>query len=141
MRLTLHTDFALRVLIYLATHGERMCSVAEIAKAHRVSQNHLMKVVNELANHGFVETVRGRNGGMKLARAPEKIGVGDVVRKTEEGMDLADCDNCVIAGICGLTPVLRKGVVAMLEVFDRYTVADLITKRKQLTAVFDAATA
>jgi Rrf2 family nitric oxide-sensitive transcriptional repressor len=139
MRLTLYTDYSLRVLIYLAAHDDRMCSIAEIAKAHRISYSHLMKVVNALAHHGFVETVRGRGGGLKLAKAPSAIGVGDVVRKTEEGMNLVDCDNCVIVSACGLTPVFRKGVAAMMSVFDDYTVADLIAKRKQLAAALSAA--
>lgn len=139
MRLTRYTDYSLRVLIYLATNDDRVCAIAEIAKAYKISYNHLMKVVNALAHYGFVETTRGRGGGLKLARAPNKIGVGDVVRKTEDGMDLADCGSCVIAPVCGLTPVLRKGVNAMLNVFDDYTIADFMTKRKKLSDTFNAA--
>ncbi len=139
MRLTRYTDYSLRVLIYLATHAEKPCAIADIAKAYRISYNHLMKVVNALANHGFVETTRGRGGGIKLARAPEKIGVGDVVRKTEDGIELADCGSCVIAPACGLTPVLSKGVNAMLAVFDDYTIADFMNKRRQLANAFEKA--
>jgi Rrf2 family nitric oxide-sensitive transcriptional repressor len=139
MRLTRYTDYSLRVLIYLATHDGKDCSIAKIAKAYGISYNHLMKVVNALANEGFVETTRGRGGGLKLARAPEKIGVGDVVRKTEDGMDLADCGGCIIASACGLTPVLSKGVSAMLKVFDSYTIADFMNKRKHLSAAFEKA--
>lgn len=139
MRLTRYTDYSLRVLIYLATHAEKPCAIADIASAYRISYNHLMKVVNALAHHGFVKSTRGRGGGIKLARPPEKIGIGDVVRKTEDGIELADCGSCVIAPACGLTPVLAKGVNAMLAVFDDYTIADFMNKRRQLVSAFEKA--
>ncbi|MBL8644682.1 MAG: Rrf2 family transcriptional regulator [Rhodospirillaceae bacterium] len=139
MRLTRYTDYSLRVLIYLAARGDEPASIQDIAKAYGISYNHLMKVVNALAHHGFVETTRGRKGGIRLAHPAAKIGVGDVVRKTEDGMDLAECGSCVIAPACGLTPVLAKGVNAMLRVFDDYTIADFMTKRRQLAAALDAA--
>jgi Rrf2 family nitric oxide-sensitive transcriptional repressor len=139
MRLTRYTDYSMRVLIYLAVYEDRLCSIAEIAKAYQISYSHLMKVVNALSHHGFVETTRGRGGGLKLLKAPHKIIVGDVVRKTEEGMDLADCGNCIIAPACGLTSVLSKGVAAMLDVFDDYTIADFMATRKKLATTLDAA--
>lgn len=129
MRLTRYTDYALRVLIHLALHEERLCSIGEISRAYDISHNHLMKVVNALAHDGFVETVRGRGGGMRLARSPQEIGVGEVVRRTEEGFQLANCSGCALAPACGLTGVLAKGVQAMLAVFDDYTIADLLTDK------------
>lgn len=127
MRLTRYTDYSLRVLIHLALHDDRLCSIGEISHAYGISHNHLMKVVNALAHHGFVETVRGRSGGMRLARSGVDISVGEVVRRTEEGLQLADCSDCTLAPACGLTGVLAKGVQAMLDVFDAYSIADLLT--------------
>jgi Rrf2 family nitric oxide-sensitive transcriptional repressor len=114
MRLTLYTDYALRVLIHLGLHDDRLCSISEVSRAYDASHNHLMKVV------------RGRSGGMRLARPADRITVGDVVRHTEEGFLLADCSGCTLSPACGLTGVLAEGMAAMLEVFDRYTIADLL---------------
>lgn len=129
MRLTRYTDYSLRVLIHLALNDDRLCSIGEIARTYDVSHNHLMKVVNALAHDGFIETVRGRAGGMRLARPAEKISVGEVVRRTEEGFQLADCSGCTLSPACGLTGVLAKGMQAMMAVFDSYTIADLLTDR------------
>ena len=126
MRLTRYTDYALRVLLHLAAHPDRLCSVAEIARAYDVSQNHLMKVVHDLGKAGYVATLRGRSGGLRLARAPEEINVGEVVRHTEEGFDLVDCATCVIAPACGLTGVLGKALAAFMAVLDNYTLADIM---------------
>ena len=129
MRLTRYTDYSLRVLIHLALHDGRLCSIGEIARTYDISHNHLMKVVNALGRDGFVETVRGRSGGMRLARAPYLITVGEVVRRTEEGFEMAECSGCSLSPACGLTGVLAEGVAAMLKVFDTYSVADLLTDR------------
>lgn len=129
MRLTRYTDYSLRVLIHLALNDERLCSIGEMSRTYDVSHNHLMKVVNALAHDGFIGTVRGRGGGMQLARAPETITVGDVVRRTEEGFQLADCSGCALSPACGLTGVLAKGMQAMMAVFDSYTIADLLTDK------------
>ncbi len=132
MKLTLFTDYSMRVLLHLAARPERLCSIAEVARAYDISQNHLMKVVNELARSGYVETVRGRFGGIRLGKAPEEINVGALVRHTEDGFDLVDCGSCVIAPACGLTGVLKEALSAFLGVLDRYTLADLMTKRENL---------
>ena len=129
MRLTRYTDYSLRVLIHLAVNDERLCSIGEIAQAYGISHNHLMKVVQSLAHESFIETVRGRAGGMRLARAAAEIGVGEVIRRTEEGFQLADCPGCALSPACGLTGILAKGVKAMLDVFDAYTIADLVTDK------------
>lgn len=138
MHLTRHTDYALRVLIHLATYQDRLCSIAEIAAAHKISQNHLMKVVNELGHAGFIATTRGRGGGLRLARPPAEIGIGDVVRHGETDFALADCNNCVIAPACGLTPALGRAVAAFLAVLDEYSLADVAGNRAKLASLLSA---
>jgi len=132
VRLTRYTDYSLRVLIHLALNDDRLCSIGEISRTYDVSHNHLMKVVNALARDGFIETVRGRAGGMRLARPAEEITVGEVVRRTEEGFQLADCSGCALSPACGLTGVLAEGMQAMMAVFDSYKVSDLLTDREVL---------
>ena len=132
MKLTLFTDYSMRALLHLGAHPDRLCSIAEVAGAFGISQNHLMKVVNQLARQGYVETVRGRLGGIRLGRPPEKINIGALVRDTEEGFDLADCGSCVIAPACGLTGVLGQALAAFLAVLDGYTLADLLVQRREL---------
>jgi Rrf2 family nitric oxide-sensitive transcriptional repressor len=129
MRLTRYTDYALRVLMHLAARPERLATIGEMARVHRISQNHLMKVVHDLRKEGFLEAVRGRSGGMRLARPAAEIGIGAVVRHTEEGFDLVDCGSCVIARACSLTGVLGEAVRAFLAVLDKYTLADLVAAR------------
>ena len=132
MKLTLFTDYAVRVLLYLGARPERLCSIAEIARAYRVSQNHLMKVVNTLAREGYVESVRGRGGGIRLGRAPEAINLGALVRATEDGFQLVDCGRCVVAPACGVTGVLGEALAAFLGVLDRYTLAEMLGRRQDL---------
>jgi len=141
MRLTRYTDYAMRVLFYLGARPERLCSIGEIARAYGISQNHLMKVVNDLANAGYITSVRGRFGGIRLGRAADGINVGAVVRHTEEGFDLVDCGSCVIAPACGLTGALREALGAFMAVLDGYTLADLLAKRAEIGTLFDAAVA
>ncbi|BBK43703.1 HTH-type transcriptional regulator NsrR [Allostella vacuolata] len=136
MRLTRYTDYAMRVLLYLGARPERLCSIAEIARAYDVSQNHLMKVVNDLVRAGYVASVRGRLGGIRLARDPGLVNVGQVVRHTEVDFDLVECGTCVIAPACGLTGVLREALEAFLQVLDRYTLADLLARRQDLADLF-----
>src|SRR3546814_6535418 len=95
-----------------------------------------MKVVNELARAGYVESVRGRSSGIRLGRSPEEINIGAVIRHTEDGFDLLDCDNCIVAPACGLTGILRQALGAFLCVLDAYTLADLLTKRSDLARLF-----
>lgn len=129
MRLSRHTDYALRVLIHLAANPERRASIAEIARAYAISENHLMKIVHLLGRAGFINTARGRGGGITLAMPAEDISVGVVIRHTEPDLVLADCADCVIAPACGLTGALREALIAFLAVLDRYTIAD-VTRQK-----------
>lgn len=139
MRLTRYTDYAFRVLLHLGAHQDRLCSIPEIARAYGISQNHLMKVVHDLGKAGYVASVRGRMGGIRLALPAEEIRIGTIVRHTEEGFDLADCGNCAIAPACGLTGVLREALAAFMAVLDAYTLADLLARRADLRALFDLA--
>ena len=132
MRLTLYTDYSLRVLLYLAVRPDRLSSTAEIARAYGVSQNHLTKVVHDLRHAGYVASVRGRFGGIRLARPAGEIVVGDVVRHTEDDFRLAGCDRCVIAPACGLSGALDEALAAFMAVLDGYRLADLAAKRGEL---------
>ncbi|MBW8911535.1 MAG: Rrf2 family transcriptional regulator [Sphingomonas sp.] len=135
MRLSRHTDYALRVLIHLAVRPERRASIAEIACTYAISENHLMKVVHMLGRAGFIRTTRGRGGGITLALPAEQISIGAVVRRTESDRPLADCDTCIIAPACGLTGVLGEALQAFFGVFDRYTLADISRRRVDLAVL------
>lgn len=132
MKLTLFTDYSMRVLLYLGAQPDRLCSIGEVAQAYRVSQNHMMKVVNQLVRQGYVESVRGRSGGIRLGRAAEDINLGALIRATEDGFELVDCGRCVVAPACGVTGVLGEALGAFLAVLDRYTLADMLTSRLRL---------
>jgi Rrf2 family nitric oxide-sensitive transcriptional repressor len=133
MRLSRHTDYALRVLIHLAAAPERLSSIAEIARAYGISENHLMKVVNNLARSGVLRTVRGRGGGIALARPAKDIMIGTIVRQSEPDLNLAECGNCVIAPACGLISPLDEALRAFLAVLDNYSVADAALRKRDLT--------
>jgi Rrf2 family nitric oxide-sensitive transcriptional repressor len=140
MRLTTFSDYSLRVLMYLGVHAERLTTIAEIGRAYGISQNHLMKVVHHLAQCGYIETARGKAGGMRLARSPEKINVGEVVRGTEENLTLVECfDNatsdCRIDSACALKGILSRAVDAFFAVLERYTLADLLVTKPKLATI------
>lgn len=137
MKQTGFTDYCLRVLIFLAVEPGRRATIAEIAGAFDIKQNHLTKVVHFLGQQGWVTTVRGKGGGLQLALPPERIGVGAVVRQAE-GADLpAECfdrdhNRCHITRVCRLKGVLREALNAFHAVLDRYTLADLVQNRHAL---------
>jgi Rrf2 family nitric oxide-sensitive transcriptional repressor len=134
MRLTSFSDYALRVLMYAATRGDRLITIEETADVYGISRAHLMKVANQLTRAGFLKATRGRTGGLALARRPDKIGLGDVVRATEPDFALVECftaeNDCLITPRCRLKGVLREALVAFLGTLDRYTLADLILSPK-----------
>ena len=136
MRLTLWTDYALRTLIYVGTKGERLSTIAEIAASFGVSKAHMMKVVNRLGRQGYLETVRGKGGGLRLGRPAAEIGVGRVVRDTEDDLAVMGClaepGFCRIEGCCVLRRALGEATAAFLAALDRYTLADLIAPRNRL---------
>ncbi|HUV99503.1 MAG TPA: Rrf2 family transcriptional regulator [Gallionella sp.] len=130
MRLTLYTDYSLRVLLYLASKEEENVTITEIADFYQISRNHLVKVVHNLGLDGYIMTSRGRNGGLKLAKPAKEIMVGELVRSTEPDLDLLECFNpatnkCVISRSCSLKSVVFNAQAAFLEVLDQYTLADI----------------
>ena len=140
MRLASFTDYSLRVLMYLATDPDRRATIAEIAGAFDISRNHLMKVVQFLGQAGWLANVRGRSGGIELARAPEDINVGSVVRAAEGDALPAECfdrvhNTCGIVRACRLRGVLGEAVAAFNAVLDKYTLADLVANRNALARV------
>ena len=135
MRLSSFSDYSLRVLMYLGFQPDRLATIAEIAEAHGISENHLMKVVHQLGRCTFIETVRGKGGGIRLARAPEDIVIGDVVRQTEGDFALVECfsanPTCRILPACRMLGILEQLIASMLAVLDRHTLADLLAKPKE----------
>ncbi len=137
VRLTVYTDFSLRVLMFLALRGDGLATIAEIAKAYGISKNHLMKVAYQLGLAGYVETVRGKGGGMRLARQPQDIVLGEVVRHTEPDMTLVPCfapddASCAIFPSCALRGALFEARDAFLAALDKHTLADLVRPRAPL---------
>ena len=142
MRLTVHSDFSLRVLMYLAAFPDRLATIEQIASAYGISQNHIMKVAQTLARHGFIETLRGRSGGIRLARPTKEITVGAVLRATEEDFQLVECfrpeNTCCITPVCRLKGALNDALDAYLQVLDDWTLAELVTSRKRLAGRLSA---
>lgn len=130
MHITRYTDYALRVLMYLGPKNEKMSTIGEIAQHHGISKNHLMKVVQELSNKGYVVAIRGKNGGLKLNGEPKTINIGALVRDTEQHFELVECfsesNRCVIAPVCQLKRLLSEALDGFIQVLDRYTLADLL---------------
>lgn len=139
MRLTTFTDYTLRVLIYLGLQHDKLTTISDIAQAYGISENHLMKVVHGLAQRGDVETIRGKGGGMRLARKPEEINIGETIRATEGKGGLLACveseSDCCIQQACALIGILKEAQMALYGVLDRYTLADLLQQDAPLTAI------
>ncbi len=139
MRLTLHTDYALRTLIYLGIHTDRLTSIHEIAQAYGISENHLIKIIHRLGRGGFVETLRGRRGGLRLGRPAHNILIGDVVRYTEEDLGLVSCMQapaegvrpCLLVGGCSLRGILNEALGSFMSVLDSYTLEQAITAHER----------
>jgi Rrf2 family transcriptional regulator, nitric oxide-sensitive transcriptional repressor len=134
MRLTSHSNYALRALQFAALRGGALVRIDDLARAHRISRTHLTKIVNELGQAGYLETLRGRNGGFRLARPAEAIIVGEVVRLTEGPIDLVECFNvarntCPLIGVCQLSAKLREATAAFFAVLDALTIADIAANR------------
>src|SRR5690554_6083589 len=125
MHLTRYTDYALRVLLYLAIKGETRSTINEIAESYGISRNHLMKVVQDLSHRGYVTTIRGKNGGLLLNRSPEEIPLGSLIRDTESELGLVECfregNECIITPACRVKPILNEALDAFMAVLDRYT--------------------
>jgi Rrf2 family nitric oxide-sensitive transcriptional repressor len=130
MRLTNFSDYALRVLMYAATQDDRLITIEETADVYGISRAHLMKVANQLTRAGYLKAVRGRSGGLTLAKRPNKIKLGEVLRATEPDFALVECftadSQCVITPRCRLRGVLKEALAAFTGTLDRYSLADLI---------------
>ena len=139
MRLTLHTDYALRVLIQVGLNSGRLTTIDDIAGSFGISRHHLTKVVHDLGQIGYLDTVRGRRGGLRLKREPREINLGQVVRDTEENLNVVGCleqrGYCRIERACVLRGALHEATEAFLAVLDTYTLADLIRPHKPLASL------
>jgi Rrf2 family nitric oxide-sensitive transcriptional repressor len=142
MRLTVYSDYSLRMLIYLAVRRDRLATISEVADAYKISRAHLMKIAHELGRAGVIATVRGRQGGLRLAKEPADIVLGDVIRLTEPDMALVPCftplnEPCSILPACVLKRALGEAGAAFLDVLDGYTLADLVRPSAQLRRLLD----
>jgi len=140
MRLTFYSDYSLRLLMYAAVRHGELVTIQEVANAYGISKNHLMKVAFELGRKGYLDTVRGRGGGFRLSRPPEKIRLGDVVRETEENFTMVECfdpktNTCAITAPCRLRGALARALKAYFAVLDEYTLADLVVKHPVLERI------
>lgn len=140
MKLTAFSDYTLRVLMYLAVQDKRLATIPEIAAAYDISENHLKKVVHQLARSGVIETVRGKGGGIRLALAPQTIRLGAVIRTSEGSAPIVECQldqasSCRIAPACRLTGILVRAFDALYATLDEYTLADLVLKPQALQAI------
>ncbi len=143
MRLTRHTDNALRALIFLAIEPGKSSRITDVSRRMGMSEAHVAKVIARLAQLGYVQTIRGRIGGVRLARRPEEIVVGDVVRATEDNLTLVECfdpatNQCPIAAACDLARALDKALTAFFDVLDAYTLADLVQRPRELEQLLAA---
>lgn len=137
MRLTAFSNFALRTLMYTALKDGKPASIKDISKAYGISPNHLKKASAELVSSGYLNSIQGRHGGLVLAKNADQIIIGDVIRITEENLDLVECFNaktntCPLISVCRLSLLFKKALNAFLTVLDEVTLADLITKPKEL---------
>ncbi|MCR9214623.1 MAG: Rrf2 family transcriptional regulator [Proteobacteria bacterium] len=140
MRLNVQTDYALRVLMMLTLEPNRLVTIQEISERFKVSKNHLMKVAQALGHLGYIETVRGRAGGLRLAKQAADIRLGEVVWNMEGDFALVECfpprrNACPISGACRLNGVLSKATTAFLDVLDQYTLEDLVANNADLRAI------
>lgn len=141
MRLTSYTDYSIRVLLYLNIHDDQLSTIQDIADAYGISKNHLMKIIHNLGKLGYIETIRGRNGGLRLAKLPTDINIGKLVRETEEDFNIVECfskdhDTCPITSICTLRGVLYQAMYAFLKVLDGYTLDDISKNKIKLQELF-----
>jgi Rrf2 family nitric oxide-sensitive transcriptional repressor len=134
VRLTTFSDYALRVLMYAAGAGDRLITIEETATTYNVSRAHLMKVVNILTRKGYIKGVRGRSGGFTLAKRPQDINLGEVIRATEPDFSLVECfatgNECVITNSCRLPQILNEALRSFVATLDRYTLADIVLAKR-----------
>ncbi len=144
MKLTAFTDYSLRTLMYLAVHPDRLCTTKEIAEQFQVSQNHMGKVAYQLSKCGYVETQKGKNGGMKLAQPPATINLGEAVRNLEPDFHLVECFNqsenkCKITSACKFKSILFDAQAAFFKTLDGYTLAQITDNEVDLLSALSLA--
>jgi Rrf2 family nitric oxide-sensitive transcriptional repressor len=136
VQITQYTDYSIRVLIYLAVHGEELSTIAEIAHRYEISRNHLMKVVQELNARGYVQAIRGKNGGVRLRTSPSDINLGKLVRELEGGTSLLECfgrnNKCVITPSCQLRHAFAEALQSFYCTLEEYTLQDLLGHKAQV---------
>lgn len=142
MRLTNYTDYSLRVLIHLGTkQSTELTNIKDIANIYNISQNHLMKVIYNLGKMGYIETIRGRNGGIRLCMCPKEINIGEVIEKTEEGFNIVECfedkNICAISDFCSLKHIINMALMQFLDVLKKYTLDDIIRNNFKLQEFFN----
>jgi len=139
MQLTRYTDYSVRVLMYLGLKQDRLVTISEMAGLYGISRNHLVKVVHNLSRTGYIKTIRGKGGGMRLGRPAADINIGELVRRTENNIEIIDCAalECRLQTACGLKTALDRARGAFVEVLDGYTLADLIVDRRALAPLLD----
>lgn len=130
MKLTHYSDYSLRVLIFLGVHPGRLSTISEISESYGISRNHVVKVVHHLGQLGYVNTMRGKHGGLRLAGEPANINLGKLIRETEASLQIVECfgddEACVLSPVCVLKKALGEALTAFIETLDKYTLADLI---------------
>ena len=141
MQLTAYTDYSLRLMMYLAQRKGQRATVGEIADVFGISRNHLMKVAFGLGQQGWVETTRGRSGGLSLAPGAERVRLGDIIRSTEPDFAVVECfdasrNSCAIVRPCRLKGILQQAMTAWFEVLDAHTLGDLVADNKALARLF-----
>ncbi|UPM55199.1 RrF2 family transcriptional regulator [Gottfriedia acidiceleris] len=141
MRLTTYSDYSLRVLIFLSSEpSEKLVNIKDIAEAYDISKNHLMKIIYNLGKMGYIETIRGRNGGIRLAKLPSEINIGEIIRKTEEDFNIVECfehgNTCVITPVCSLKHIFNNALEQFLQVLDQYTLDDIVKNNAMLKDYF-----
>jgi Rrf2 family nitric oxide-sensitive transcriptional repressor len=140
MRLTTFSDYSIRVIMYLGVQQGRLVKISDIANAYNISENHLTKVVHHLSQRSYIETVRGKGGGLRLVRDPKTINIGEIIRDTEGDAGFLPCLDtegaCCIQSSCKLMGILREAQIALYAVLDKYTLADLLTPEEPLAIIF-----
>ena len=141
MQLTQFTDYSLRALIYIALNKES-CTIKDITEAYGISNNHMVKIIHNLAKIGLIKTIRGKNGGILMASQPENINLGRLITQLEPHFDLVPCfnkekANCCIAPVCKLKGVLHEAQAAFMKVLERYTLADVLFNKPELSLLLN----
>lgn len=135
MHITRYSDYCLRTLIFLALQGDRLATIQEVSRSYNISKNHLMKIVYQLSQKGYINSTRGKNGGIRLGRDPEQINLGTLFTEVEQSFSIAECfssnNRCAITPACHMKKILSEALTAFLAVLGKYTLADLVSPRHQ----------